>query len=378
MASSYPNLSSILSPLYELLHKQKSWVWKGEQAHAFKRAKELLTSESLLLHFDPEKDIIVSCDASQYGIGAVLSHRVDCVERPVCFTSRSLSVAEKGYSQLDREALAIIFAIKKFHQYLYGRMFTIHTDHKPLQHILGERQPVPPLASARLQRWALILRAYSYRIAYKSGDTIPHADGLSRLPLPNAPNEVPLPGETILLMESLKSSPVSAEEIKLLTSRDPILAQVHHMLLHGWREMEGEGFVPFQRRREELSVHDGCVLCGSRVVVPTKGRRRILELVHESHPGISRMKSLARGFVWWPGMDKDIEEYGKGCEVCQSSRHSEVKIPLQPWEWHQKTWARIHMDYAGLFLGKMFLLVVDANSKWIEVAIVIRYILYHY
>ena len=215
----------------------------------------------------------------------------------------------------------------------------------------------------------MILGAYSYRIAYKSGDTIPHADGLSRLPLPNAPNEVPLPGETILLMESLKSSPVSAEEIKLSTSRDPILAQVHHMLLHGWREMEGEGFVPFQRRREELSVHDGCVLWGSRVVVPTKGRRRILELVHESHPGISRMKSLARGFVWWSGMDKDIEEYGKGCEVCQSSRHSEVKVPLQPWKWPQKPWARIHVDYAGP-LGKMFLLVVDAHSKWIEVAIV--------
>ena len=155
-----PNLSSILSPLYELLHKQKSWVWKGEQAHAFKRAKELLTSESLLLHFDPEKDIIVSCDASPYGIGAVLSHRVDGVERPVCFISRSLSVAEKGYSQLDREALAIIFAIKKFHQYLYGRMFTIHTDHKPLQHILGEMQTCPAIgfseaAEMGIDTWSL-------------------------------------------------------------------------------------------------------------------------------------------------------------------------------------------------------------------------------
>ena len=91
---------------------------------------------------------------------------------------------------------------------------------------------------------------WRYRIAYKSGYTIRHADGLSRLPLPNVTNEVPLPGETVLLMVSLKSSPVSAEEIKLLITRDPILAQVHHMLLHDWGEMEGEGFVPFQRRRE--------------------------------------------------------------------------------------------------------------------------------
>ena len=153
-------------------------------------------------------------------------------------------------------------------------------------------------------------------------------------------------------------------------SRDPILAQIYQMLIHGWRELEGDSFVPFQRRRDELSVHGGCVLWGGRVVVPTKLRKRMLELVHEGHPGITRMKSLARGFVWCPGMDKDIEDHGKGCDVCQVSRHSEVKVPLHRWEWPQRPWERIHVDYAGPFLGRMFLIVVDAHSKWIEVAIV--------
>ena len=93
-------------------------------------------------------------------------------------------------------------------------------------------------------------------------------------------------------------------------------------------------------------------------------------MLHEGHPGISRMKALARSYVWWPGMDQQLENRVKLCEQCQLSRHVSPKVPLHPWEWPERPWSRIHVDYAGPFLGKWFLLVVDAHSKWIEVGIV--------
>ena len=110
---------------------------------------------------------------------------------------------------MDKEALAIIFGVKRFHQYLYGRPFTILLDHKPLQHIFNQQSAVPSLASARIQEWALILGTYDYSIVYKSGAQHANADMLSRLPLPDTPAEVPEPGETIMLMDMLHSLPVT-------------------------------------------------------------------------------------------------------------------------------------------------------------------------
>ena len=155
------DLSKVLAPLYNLLHNDTKWQWCVEQEQAFKEVKELLHSAKLLVHYDPEKDIVLSCDASPYGLGAVLSHVMkNGSEKPVGFASRTLTAAEKGYSQLDKEGLAIVFAVKRFHQYLYGRVFKIYTDHKPLMSLFSETRGIPPLASARIQRWALILSAY--------------------------------------------------------------------------------------------------------------------------------------------------------------------------------------------------------------------------
>ena len=160
-----PNLASVLAPLYSLL--QKSVVGNGEhpmQETAFKEAKNLLTSNNLLVHFDPNKELLLACDASPYELGAVLSHReVDGTEQPIAFASRSLSTAECKYAHLDKEGLAIIFGVKRFQQYLMGRQFIISSDHKPLQHIFSESKPIPTLASARIQLWALTLSAYNYR-----------------------------------------------------------------------------------------------------------------------------------------------------------------------------------------------------------------------
>ena len=165
-----PNLSCLLNPLYRLLQKGVQWNWSQEQQTAFEKTKELLQSASVLIHYDPSRQLALSADASPYGIGGVLSHIMDDgSERPIAYTSRSLSSTEQRYSQLDKEGLAIIFCVKKFHQFLQGRSFVIYSDHQPLKYLFDSNRPTPVLASGRIQRWALMLGSYQYVIQYRPG-----------------------------------------------------------------------------------------------------------------------------------------------------------------------------------------------------------------
>ena len=165
-----PQLASTLAPLHRLLQKNTQWRWGNAEMEAFNKAKEELASPRLLTHFNPRRPLLLSCDASPYGIGAVLSHSFeDGSEKPVAYASRSLAPAERNYAQIEREGLSIVFGVKKFHQFLFGHKFTIFSDHKPLQHILSASRMVPTMASARLQRWALTLSAYNYEVRYKKG-----------------------------------------------------------------------------------------------------------------------------------------------------------------------------------------------------------------
>eukprot|EP00731_Ephydatia_muelleri_P001377 Em0001g1377a len=305
-----PCLADTLAPLYKLLTKHQPWSWGADQAAAFQKAKFQLTSDVLLVHFDPSKKIALSCDASPYGIGVVLSHlQEDGSDRPIAYASRSLAPAEKNYSQIEKEGLAVVWGVKKFHQFLFGRQFVVYSDHKPLQFLFSETKPVPTMASSRIQRWALTLSAYNYQMVFRPGKNQGNADGLSRLPLAEAPEEVPTPGDTILMLQAFSdmSSVVTATSIRRWTDKDPVLSVVRRMVLHGWRTQSNEQFKPYECRKSELSVEDGCILWGSRVVVLPPGRVPIIKILHDGHPGVSRMKSLARSVVWWPGLDAELE-----------------------------------------------------------------------
>ncbi|PAA68677.1 hypothetical protein BOX15_Mlig034486g1 [Macrostomum lignano] len=366
-----PNLSSLLAPLHRLLDKGAVWQWNSPQESAFHRCKELLLSSQTLVHFDPGKEVILECDSSPYGLGAVICHLIDGVERPISFASRTLADAEKNYSQTEKEALAVVFGVKRFHTYLYGRNFQLKSDHKPLLGLLHENKAIPPLASARIQRWALLLSSYSYRLQYRKGATLLRADALSRLPLPSKPAEAPAPAEVVLLIDSFNEGPVTAAQVRCWTRRDPLLGRVLRFVQEGWPEDRrgSEDLRPFASRAAELSVEDGCLLWGTRVVVPVQGRLALLECLHQSHLGASKLKSLARNYFWWPGMDGDIERLSQHCRQCKLHQHSPPPAPLQPWPWPDRPWSRVHMDYAGPFEGKMLLILVDAHSKWIEVHI---------
>jgi len=212
------------------------------------------------------------------------------------------------------------------------------------------------MASSRIQRWALTLSAYDYTITHKPGKCITNADALSRLPLPEAPKDTPVPGDVVCVLERQDRTTVTAKDIRRWTERDPTLSMVRRNIQCGWPEnVIVEAQKPFFRRKYELSVQDGVILWGSRVVVPEVARKSVLAELHETHPGTSRMKSIARSYVWWPNMDNDIESTVQQYAQCQQSRNLPPDAPLQPWKWPEKLWSRLHLDYAGPFMGKMFL-----------------------
>ena len=363
-----PNLSTVLAPVHKLLRKGVQWQWGEEQEASFQQSKQLMQSAEVLVHYDPEKDIVLSCDASPYGVGAVLSHRMpNGAERPIGFVSRTLTSAEKNYSQLDKEGLAVIFGVSRFHKYLFGRPFTIVTDHKPLLSLFDEAKGIPQIVSPRIQRWAVTLMAYEYHIVYKAGKYHGNADALSRLPLPGTPGSN-ASKERVLMLETSDITLVTAEQVRKWTTKDPVLSRVREMVQRGWpSELVGVEFAPYTARKNELSVDNGCVMWGARVIVPKPGQADVLRQLHQSHPGISRMKALARSYVWWPKMDHDVEKMVQACGVCQEHRNVPAVAPLHPWEWPDRPWQRLHVDYAGPFLGKMFFILIDAHSKWMDV-----------
>ena len=170
--------------LTNLLKKAVQWNWSEERQESFEKIKETLTSTEVLAHYNPDVPLGLACDASGVGIGAVIYHKYeDGTERPIAYVSKTLSDAERNYSQIEREALSIIFGVKKFHQFLYGRTFSLLTDHKPLITTFSPEKGIPTLVASRLQRWAIILSAYSYKIEYKPTKEHGNADSLSRLPI---------------------------------------------------------------------------------------------------------------------------------------------------------------------------------------------------
>ena len=360
-------LSTVLHPLYKLLRKKVTWRWGESQAKAFQASKEMLTSDSCLTHFDSSLPLILACDASPYGIGAVLSHRMpDGSERPIGYASRSLNSAKKNYSQLEKEGLSCVFGVRKFHQYLFGHSFQLVTDHKPLLGLIKEDRAVSVQASARIKRWSLLLSNYEYTLLFRGTAAHGNADALSRLPLPEVPDPSSMPPELVLLAEHLDDSPVTAADIRAWTRRDRTLSQVLQYVQQGWPAKGDPNLEPFSSRRLELSSFDGCVMWGTRIVIPPQGRQAVLQELHEGHPGITRMKGLARMYVWWPGINADVEKSVWLCRHCQETQSSPPLAPLNPWQWPTRPWARLHLYFAGPIQGRMILVAVDAHSKWIE------------
>ena len=262
---------------------------------------------------------------------------------------------EKKYSQSKKEGLACTFGVTRFHEYVYGRHFTLITDHKPLQSLFDSKHSVSAQASGRIQCWALKLSMYDYDLECCSTYQHGNADALSSLPLPDPPPSVPVPAEHVLLMEHLESSPITVTQIKNWTRKDPVLSQVLRCIKQRWPNTVNPEMQPYWNKRTELSVINDCILGGNRVLIPEPGQQHVLRELHGGHPGVSRMKTLACMFVWWPHMGTEIKNIVQHCSQCQQVRSSPPAAPLQPWQLPTRPWARIHIDFAGPIEGKMLL-----------------------
>uniref|UniRef100_A0A670I4V1 Gypsy retrotransposon integrase-like protein 1 n=1 Tax=Podarcis muralis TaxID=64176 RepID=A0A670I4V1_PODMU len=365
-----PHKATVAEPLHRLLSTKTPWAWGHRETAAFNAVKALLSSDSVLVQYSESRPLVLACDASPFGIGAVLSHRFpDGREAPLAYFSRTLSPMERNYSQLDKEALALVAGVKRFHEYLYGRTFDLITDHKPLLGLLAGDRPTPPVLSPRMLRWTVFLAAYHYRLIHRPGKSMGHADALSRCPLP-AFVEDPAPASSLLLIEDLPAAPVSAATVASASAQDRTISRVLNWVWRGWPQGPfASEFQPFATRQHELSAHRGCLLWGDRVVIPQGLRQRVLEALHVGHPGIVKMKALARCYVWWPNMDDAITAWVSACQACQESRPAPPAAKGHTWETPKTPWSRVHIDLAGPFHGRTFMVVVDAYSKWLEVAL---------
>lgn len=359
-----PNLSTNLNPLYKLLNKNDDFAWSANEELVFQNSKSFLLKNDLLVHYDPNKVIVVACDASPYGIGAVLSHLVDGEERPVMFVSSTLSPAEKNYSQLHREALAIIFGIKRFHKYIYGHKFLIYTDHQPLKEIFGPNKSTPPVAAARLQRWAVHLSMYTYQIVYRKSTLMCHADALSRLPVVGVSQVDNFPIFSI----SESNTDLNFKIITQETEKDDVLSKVYKYLKQGWPNALEPELKNFYLKKNSLSVEKNCVFYGNRIVIPSKLYQDVLKLLHDGHIGVVRMKLLARNYCWFPGIDSQIEDKAKTCPTCQSTANITKTSDTFRWPATTFPFERVHIDFFH-FMAHTFLLYVDSYSKWIYVSV---------
>lgn len=162
---------------------------------------------------------------------------------------------------------------------------------------------------------------------------------------------------------------VTAEQGRSRTSKDTVLSRVREYVVRGRpQQTEGTEFTPYSVRKKVLIVQDCCILWGARLIIQLPACQAILQQLHQSHPEVSRMKALARSYLWWPKLDQEIENLVKICNTCQEHRKTPAAAPLHPWEFPEKPWRRLKIDYAGPFMEKMFLIIINAHSKWMDVS----------
>eukprot|EP00731_Ephydatia_muelleri_P004100 Em0002g276a len=365
-----PNLAELSQPLRDLLSSKRAWNWGPSQREAFSLVKMELSKPSVLAHYSPTARVKVTANASSHGLGAVLTQLNKGEWRPVTFASRSMTETERRYAQIEKEALAVTWACEKFRDYVLGRNFDIETDHKPLVPILSSKQlnSLPP----RVLRFRLRLMHYSYSITHVPGKLLYTADTLSRAPTTNSPKDlIPLQEEAEVFIDSaIQCLPTTGEKLKEFSASqasDAVCSQVMKYCQFGWPDKHRvtDDIKPYWTLRGYLTVHNGLLLYGRRIVIPVARQREILEKIHQGHLGIQRCRLRIMKSVWWPGVSAQMDKMIRQCHMCakEAVAHKEpmiaAQLPTYPWQ-------KIGSDLFELN-GTTYMLVVDYFSRYIEV-----------
>lgn len=368
------DFATITAPIRRLTHHDAPWVWGQQQQEAFECLKTRMASHKVMKYFNQSLETEVIVDASPCGLGAILSQiSPNGQSDVVAYASRSLTDPENRYSQTEREALGVIWGIEHFHLYLYGSAFTVVTDHKPLESIFNNPNCKP---TTRLERLCLRLQPYKVKVVYRPGKDNP-ADYMSRHPDPNHSNPSHhtsrIDAYVKFVTTNAVPSAMTLQEIQDATSVDVTLKKLSEVIMNQkWYNID-EDIAKFKSVKNELSISKGVLLRGNRLIVPQKLQEKAVKLAHSGHQGIVKTKQLLRETVWFPGIDKMVEDMVSRCLACQAANHS-PKPALEPLQMSQLPtgpWKELSVDFCGPFpSGDYLLVVVDDYSRFPEVEFV--------
>ena len=346
-----PGFSQRAAPLFKLLRKNEPYEWTAACQGAFEELKSKLMEQPLLIYPDFERPFLVQTDASNDGLGAILSQESEGVERVVSYASRALSKAEKNYSATEKECLAVVWAVKHFRPYLHGQKFELQTDHRALQWLMTLKEP-----NERLMRWALRLQEFEMKITYRPGVQNQNADALSRL------------------VAVIKKKPKDDTDDDYVDIRNYL---EHGRTPEGWDEAKVD---KLKEKAKDYHFLDGSLFVRQgkggkfRRIVGDDEKESLLALVHGSnmggHLGVSKTVKKITQRYFWKGISKDVREFIKRCEICQRYDDKTLQPELQPLG-VKEPFGRLGIDTIGILPsttnGNRYIVVaIDYLTKWVE------------
>lgn len=362
MAKFLPNLSAESEPLRRIL-QQKVFNWDEGQQAAFDTLKRLLTETSTLQYYDVNKPVVIQTDASSAGLGAVLLQD----DKPVTYVSRSLTQTESGYAPIELETMAIVFALTRLDQYVFGHHdVTVKTDHKPLIPIF--RKPIFK-ASRRIQSMLLSLQRYAgLKLVWRPGNEQITADLLSR----DAQMEEPVADrakEFIFgIADHQSDQPMSDavyQELREATAADPTLQELRDYVLLGWPQSPRDNLQRFSSFKEDLAFDNGILYRGTRAVVPASLQSAMLDRLHSSHQGVESTLRRARLSVYWPNMKEDVMKRCHSCKTCLRDSPKQQREELRSHHVPPQPWNKVGIDLFELSRTH-YVVVVDYTSDYFE------------
>ena len=336
-----PNFSDTSEPLRKLTKKDQPFLWGEEQERSFHAIKNLLTSTDVMAYFDPSKETALVTDASPSGLSAILMQSTPGMKdrQVVAYASRALTDVERRYSQTEREALAVVWAIEKLHLYLFGSHFKLLTDCKAIELIFNNPKSKPP---ARIERWNLRLQGYDFEVQHTKGNENP-SDYLSRHTRLVGDNKQSTMAEEYVNLLTSQAVPkaMTLQEIQQVTTEDPTLQCLMHLTrTQEWHNLEklSEQFKDaditelklFKQVKDDLTINDqsNIMLRGSRIVIPKALRDRAISIAHEGHQGLVKTKKLLLEKIWFPRIDDSVKQKVNKCIACQANSSGNHPDPL--------------------------------------------------
>lgn len=359
LAKFLPKISEVMAPIRNLTKADVPWTWSEVQEQAFERVKQMVTKAPVLRYYDMHKPLVIQCDASEKGLGAALLQE----DHPLAYVSRALTDTETRYAQIEKELLAVVYACERFHQYTFGQHVTVLSDHRPLEAIAKKELVNCP---KRLQNMLMRLQRYDVSIVYHPGKKMYLADTLSRAFINNVEcYEDDDPKETDYI--PIEESRIS--ELRAATREDHTMQQLQRVILRGWpddKHLVTPEVRPYFSFRNEMTVQDGLIFRGDRVVVPENQRSILKQRLHSSHIGVEGCCRRARECLYWPNMNSEIREHISKCPTCRKFEIANPKEPLLVHEVPERPWAKIGVDLFS-FGGRDYMCTVDYMSNFWEV-----------